>query len=388
LGAILPQQKSPVASTFRVRVFIRHPKVIWWEGVGVYVGSANLSRSAWTGNIEAGVFITESEIDENDLRSDMEDFFDLTDSLSHRLTKEIAAEMVKAGTGPAGTAQTRAKKEFNQSGRLIPLQPSLISITRRPANEKRRAGFLQEWNDTLELLRTISRRVWQPENRPVWLPNDVPPGVLLDQFLHAYYYTRVVDGRAHPFEEFHERHKANPEAALRNAIAWWRALTTAPNEEDTYMTTWAPRLATLLGHDSLLNLTQEQFRELCLHVHAVREHARQVESTTLGLQQGLTRTPKEQRVQVFANYLFTQRSQDGSTPCQVIDFVIHGGPSAETPIRLFAASHTGPKKIPHLGLSALGEMVGWAMPNDFPPRNGRTSKALKALGFNVRTYGE
>jgi hypothetical protein len=98
--------------------------------------------------------------------------------------------------------------------------------------------------------------------------------------------------------------------------------------------------------------------------------------------------PKEQRVGVFANYLFTQRSQDGSTPPQVIDFVIHGGPSAETPTRLFGASHAGPQKIPHLGLSALGEMVGWAMPNDFPPRNGRTNKALKALGFNVRIYGE
>jgi hypothetical protein len=380
--------RDPASYEMRLVADIFHPKVIWWEGVGVYIGSANLSKSAWTGNIEAGVFITEPEIDDNELRSDIEDFFDLTGSLSHRLTKEIAAEMVKAGTGPAITAQTRAEREFNQSGRLIPLQPSLISITRRPANEKKRTGFLQEWNETLELLRTISRRVWQPENRPVWLPNNVPPGVLLDQFLHAYYYTQVVDGRAHPFEEFHERHKADPKAALKGAIAWWQALTAAPNEEDIYMTTWAPRLAALLSHDSLLNLTQEQFRELCLHVHAVREHARQVESTTLGLQQGLSRMPKEQRVGVFANYLFTQRSQDRSSPPQVIDFVIHGGPSAETPTRLFAASHAGPQKILHLGLSALGEMVVWAMPNDFPPRNGRTSKALKALGFNVRIYGE
>lgn len=366
---------------------IFHPKVIWWEGVGVYIGSANMSKSAWTGNIEAGMFITESEIDENDLRSGLQDFFTLTHSLSYRLTKEIADEMVRAGTGPASTAQYKAKREFDKS-RLIPVQASLISITRRSASDRNRAAFMQEWNETLELLRSISKRVYQPDNHPVWLPKNVPPGVLLDQFLHAYYYTQVVDGRAHPFEEFHERHKSDPESALKSAIAWWRALPTAPNEEDIYMAKWAPTLAILLTHGFLSNMSEEHFQDLCLHVHAVREHARQVEATTLGLQQGLARIPKEKRVGIFAAYLFSQRSPDGSSPCEVIDFVLYGGPKAETPARMFDAANEGPKKIPHLGLSALGEMVGWAMPNDFPPRNGRTSKALKALGFKVRIYSE
>jgi len=37
--------------------------------------------------------------------------------------------------------------------------------------------------------------------------------------------------------------------------------------------------------------------------------------------------------------------------------------------------------IPHIGLSSLGEIVGWARPD---ARNMRTSKGLRALGYNVR----
>ena len=35
-------------------------------------------------------------------------------------------------------------------------------------------------------------------------------------------------------------------------------------------------------------------------------------------------------------------------------------------------------------LAALGEIVVWARPDEFPPRNMQTSKGLRALGYNVR----
>jgi phosphatidylserine/phosphatidylglycerophosphate/cardiolipin synthase-like enzyme len=36
-----------------------HAKVIWWRGFGLYIGSANLSGSAWYKNVEAGCFFLE-----------------------------------------------------------------------------------------------------------------------------------------------------------------------------------------------------------------------------------------------------------------------------------------------------------------------------------------
>ena len=61
---------------------------------------------------------------------------------------------------------------------------------------------------------------------------------------------------------------------------------------------------------------------------------------------------------------------------------------ADLPDRIFHACFEQPKKIAHMGVSALGEMAGWAMSDDFPPRNGRTSKALTALGFPVTIHSE
>jgi hypothetical protein len=71
-----------------------------------------------------------------------------------------------------------------------------------------------------------------------------------------------------------------------------------------------------------------------------------------------------------------------------MDFVLHGGSKTELPDRIFAACFEDVKKIPPMGVSTFGEMVGWAMPDDFPPRNGRTSKALTALGYQVKIHSE
>lgn len=42
--------------------------------------------------------------------------------------------------------------------------------------------------------------------------------------------------------------------------------------------------------------------------------------------------------------------------------------------------------LPHYGLNSIAEVIGWAQPEIAPPRNGRTSKALRALGYDVRVY--
>jgi hypothetical protein len=44
------------------------------------------------------------------------------------------------------------------------------------------------------------------------------------------------------------------------------------------------------------------------------------------------------------------------------------------------------RKVELLGVSSLGEIVGWALPDLYPPRNGRTSKSLRSLGYDVRVH--
>ena len=71
---------------------------------------------------------------------------------------------------------------------------------------------------------------------------------------------------------------------------------------------------------------------------------------------------------------------------QLVKFILYGGPEAQLPERIWTAVHDPKWKMEGLGISALGELVGWALPDRFPPRNGRTSKALKSLGYDVTVH--
>ncbi|MCB1127907.1 MAG: phosphatidylserine/phosphatidylglycerophosphate/cardiolipin synthase family protein, partial [Verrucomicrobiae bacterium] len=364
-----------------------HPKIIWWKGAGVYIGSANLSKHAWGGNVEAGLYLSEEELSEHDLAEKMQTFFaDLRD-IAHPLTQELKEEMTQLATGNHAQALERARKRFEETRRL-PRRPSLIEVTRRPAKLKQKGAFLREWADTLQILRAIGGRLAQPTNRPCWLPKDVPSGVLADQFLQAFYYNKVRDGVSYPYREMFETNKDSREAALQHAIEWWRNLPAAPSREDLHISSWAPQAKRLLARESIHGMSVEAFEELCLLVYAVRDHAKRVSSTTLGLLQGLAGMAQDERIRKFAAWLHGQSSSDGSSTCQVIEYVLYGGVNSETAYRLFEACFGSKKKVPHLGVSSLGEMIGWAMPDEFPPRNGRTNKALTALGFQVTIHSE
>jgi hypothetical protein len=74
---------------------------------------------------------------------------------------------------------------------------------------------------------------------------------------------------------------------------------------------------------------------------------------------------------------------DGASVLDTLRYVLYEGNRGDLPERLWDALTDPRWKIAHFGLSALGELVGWALPDDFPPRNSRTSKALRSLGFDV-----
>ncbi len=69
------RMKTDANLTWRLVGSFYHPKVIWWRGYGVYIGSANLTDAAWNSNSEAGVVVLESELDVAELRQPLEDFF-------------------------------------------------------------------------------------------------------------------------------------------------------------------------------------------------------------------------------------------------------------------------------------------------------------------------
>jgi hypothetical protein len=94
------------------------------------------------------------------------------------------------------------------------------------------------------------------------------------------------------------------------------------------------------------------------------------------------------KTKALARFLFSRRSQSGSSALQFLNHVLYGGTDDAFPTRLREGTVDDAWKIEHLGISALGELVGWALPDKFPPRNNRTSKALYALGYPVTFLGD
>jgi hypothetical protein len=365
-----------------------HAKVIWWHGVGAYIGSANLSDPAWYGNIEAGCFFDENEISGAPVEIQLRDFFRRVDEKSFPLTDEIFQEIERRSRELNELAQREKDRRntFMQS-QGVKQWDGLLKQSSRTAQDERRKAFLDEWYSTLQILRDIGTRVSEGEWRPIWIPEEVPSGAQADQFLHAYYYNKVFDenGRSRYADDY-EVHRANPEQALVSAMNWWRTLEGPPSREDRTLLEWAPFLRERLSIDKVLALSRPDFEEVCKRVWSIQDHARRVANSTLNLP-GDRRHDMETKTHMLAGFLYERKARNGARIQEVIHHVLYGGVEDDLPNRLWDAVSTEDWRIEHFGISALGEIVGWALPHKYPPRNNRTSKALRALGNDVVVFG-
>lgn len=365
-----------------------HPKVIWWHGYGAYIGSANLTDSAWGGNIEAGVLIREDELDADDLRGELEAFFEDLRELGAQVTPEIYQDAIEHRNALGRFLQEKAKagNAFRELKTFNALQnKSLSEITSSRDPRKRLVAFRQEWDATLQHLRDLQAVVAVPENRPDWVPPTAPAAIQVDQFLHAVYYTRVREGIAIPYERWYQRNHLDPKAAVAESVAWWRA-TKRENHGDelTILTGWVETQRRLLTPDKVGQLTESEFVASARCIHAINDHAKRRRTSELGeIELDDEEGSLEERRNRHCHSLFFERNAMDWSPPKLLEYLLFGGSWQETPDRLFKCVHDPDYKIPRLGLSALGEFVGWGLPDHFPPRNDRTNKALRALGYNV-----
>ena len=358
-----------------------HAKVIWWKGYGAYVGSANLTDRAWLTNLEVGTFFNESDLSEHGIGVEIEFFFEELRKLEQArpLTQEIVDEMTKLSKERADVDKTGA-----QLRKQIPIWGGPAHQARRPAEERRQENFLAEWNSTLTVLRDIGGRM--NNNRPVWLTGDVPEAWQADQFLHAYYYKRVGEGNKYPYEEYHQKNKGNPSAAIKKALEWWSATATSPtNMEKRTIYEWAPTLMAHLSKEKILSITTEEFAEVCHFTHATQDHISKMSLATMGLHE-ISSLPLKDRTPIYAKWLLKQHNKLGWNVLRLIEFVLYGGEDSGLPHRLYLAARDSKHRLPHYGLNSMAELSGWVRPKVVPPRNGRTSKSLRALGYDVSVY--
>jgi hypothetical protein len=359
-----------------------HAKVIWWRGVGVYIGSANLSNRAWYINIEAGCFFPEAEIGD-EMAQDLRKIFSTLEDHATPLTEEVVEEMRKRVKSLA--LQKQNAEDFWNSPSFVKWD-GLNRASAKRANDRRRDDFLREWHSTLQYLRDIGARVSEDLNRPSWVDASAPVGAQADQFLHGHYYTRTFVGQKANYAALYEENKGRQEEALAEALHWWQRLPEAPQQEDQMLNVTAPNLRRALTKGSLEKMTYPEFQNVCMSVHAIKDYARRVSNKSVGLIDSGIQYSIPEKVAALSNRIWNDRTAAGLRVTELISHILYEGSADLLPERLWDAVALEKWKLDGLGISALGELVGWALPDRFPPRNGRTSKALRSLGFDVEVH--
>ncbi len=377
LKRLLKHQKDNVFTQFVPDCF--HSKVIWWKGYGAYIGSANHTDRGWMTNIEAGIFLTEDELAANGMDAELEEFFDYLKELPKciPLSSEYIAEQQKLSELNKG-AFTGSRKS-----RAHPVWGGPVFIDKKKAIDRRKENFRSEWLDTLGILQSIGEQLLA--YRPKWIDESVPSGWQVDQFLHAFYYNHLGEGLLKPYEEYHQKNKRDPNRALRAELEWWQSLSKAPSNEDQNLFEHAPVVQRLLSSDQIQSLTESEIATLFSKTHATMDHAIKIPLSVLGKPE-LKTLDRYERVKLFAALIMRERNRLGWDIGGLLEYVLYGGQDEKLWERLYNAGRNPEYSIPRYGLNSLAEVVGWARPEVAPPRNGRTSKALYALGFNVKIY--
>lgn len=374
-----------------------HSKIIWWHGFGAYIGSANLTHSAWFSNVECGVFLEEGEILGTSLQMDLELQFDYLRSQSVPVTTELLEALSKLASVNAAAyrAKQNAASQFQLVTHGIARHLGLAGYG-PPTQTTAFTRFTAEWNKTLELLRGLSREFSKLGLRPHWVSPEADPTVHFDQFLHAYYYVRLREDRevedsrrsADLVNQAFERHRHEPAAALREAAHWWASLDEAPYGEAVFIGETTPWLRKMFGPERMAAWTLSEFQQVLFEVHAFKTHARQVRNTDFGLPKDHQESARD-RSDRLAKWLWEQpREATQNHVLELLQHLLWGTQPASMVERLWNVTTDDAWRYDHLGPSSLGEAIGWARPDRYPPRNNRTNKALRSLGHDVRLFSE
>lgn len=374
-----------------------HPKVIWWRGFGAYIGSANLTKNGWERNIECG--LTDDELFEHGVASALEKMFEQIQTASFELGRDDLPDIDRL-------AQQRSKllaemkamdDEFQRLfGKRKPYRGPTYEARTNEGPSVARVQFVDEWTKTLDLMRRLATRFAELSLRPTWVPADADSTTHFDQLLHGYYYHQVLKGDVEgnkskdKVNAFFAKNRLRSDDALVDAARWWAGRAEAPTEnsrynEERFIRDVAPRLRHLLSPTVLPTLDRDGFVEAMSGVNAFRDRGRRADNVMLGLPTG-TELHEDDRIRQFAEWMHRQRTATGRTPLDVLGFVIHGTSRAED--RIWTAIRDPAWRIKGLGRSTLGEILGWARPSDYPPRNDRTNKALRALGHDIIVFDE
>lgn len=179
-------------------------------------------------------------------------------------------------------------------------------------------------------------------------------------------------------EIYHERNERYPEGAVDAMFAEWRGFEPSQQWRD-HLNVGPIEARKLLTPDAIEAMGKDELTRLLWHTHAARQHAKQILKTELG-DTGRTST-EEERCALYAELLLNQRTSSGGIRGLLRHVIWDDSKDRHVASRIYSAVTDSAWRLRHLRVSIIGELVGYARPHDYPPRNTRVSKTLHALGF-------
>ncbi len=375
-----------------------HPKLIYFEGFGIYIGSANMTLKALKYNVEAGVFIEENDLKkedktklltffkflrENSILMNNDDLEKLNDF--HKKKTVINHEINKL--------QKEIDEDFeNQFSYLDKLIPGPQQFDKKKANKK--VEFYQEWRTVQKELKYISSKL-EICKMPEWVSKDAPISIITDQFLHAYYYSYIArnevfeDGKYNSKEKIHyffEKNKNNKDIALTQALHWWEHYSNPLDKEDEYTNIWSIDNKKILSNFKNENyrISKNELSKVFLQNHAARNHARQIKNSYFNLAEGTILT-NDDRVLLYADKLLQLHTKKGLDINDLLRYLLF---NEEKTIeeKIYDMLNGERYHIEHFGKSIIGELACWGRPDTCFLRNNRVNKALRCLGYDVELY--
>jgi hypothetical protein len=360
-----------------------HPKILWFRGVGAYVGSANLTDNGWTGNLECGVWFDQQDLLRLGWGTSLSSMFDVIARRSTEATEEHlrAYESLRSATSALEKQKAMFTEAAAKALKTIPGAEPPLDPTARRGGGAAKAAFMSQWNNGLTLLRKMTKMV-AAMPKPSWIAADSPPSIVQDQATEGWYHDHIrsTGESLAQIEKLHAQNRTFPEAVTRTILEGW--LANADPERFAEWVNESPKTVhNLLQRNRVRSLSRDDLARVLYLAHASREHARQIRNETLGLPRE-AHTPQEERCGLYSDLLLSAVSDSGRTIHDVLEYVLWGdGQTGDCAERIWNAVYLPEWSLPHLGVSTLGELIGYARPGEFPPRNGRVSKTLYALGY-------
>jgi len=335
-----------------------HPKLYLFGDRAALVGSANMTDSALWSNQEVCVLI-----DSDDPRlQELSALFNFYWNHARVLTREVLRKYEEVMAGYKRMRQDETKMADDVKAKVGHVE--VPNIGRDEATESKENLFIEDFRKTYqEFLSAFSivRRIYERVGKRKASAGLIPLRLEIDGFVS---FVRETVAKGSAWKETALSSGPEREKYIEALIRKWHETPWAYFEEEVVPENY-PRLIRVFGApETIRSASDEELVDALDTVHAFRELLRFVKGGLDSLHRRFVEVNEGKRLRDCLIYL------------------LYGPHSAEERMAnlLFSPAY----KLNMFGQSCVQEMIGWVNREDLPVVNGRTTKVMRYLGFDVR----